>query len=262
MGQAMTLTPDQARAIEAIVEQCPDHRAVIVGASALGFYFDMMWRETADVDLAIAIELADFPGGIDTLEGWKPGNREHEFYSPCGVKIDIIPAGASLLDEGQVKWPSGHTMNLAGFDLALQHAEVHQSQGIEVAVAPPCVVAILKMAAYLDRPAERLRDLADLAHLLDIYEENSDRLWAEALDQQEYELKAPYLLGIDIATIADDHWSLVEEFLARVSDEDSVDHAQMTNRGSPLWKTEKRALTKRIEALREGAAAAMRDNDA
>ncbi|MCK5797811.1 MAG: hypothetical protein KAI47_11535, partial [Deltaproteobacteria bacterium] len=239
----MTLTPNQARAVAQVAGRCQGYRTVIVGASALGFYCDMTWRKTADVDLVIAIEMEDFPFGIDALEGWQRGNKEHEFCSAEGVKIDIIPAGPALLVRGQVAWPSGHTMNLTGIDLALQHAEAHEAHGVEVAVASPCVIAVLKIAPYLDRPAERLRDLAHLAHLIDIYEQDSDRYWDEALDQEDYELKAPYLLGIDIGTIAhDDHRALIDTFLERVGDEDSVDHAQMTLRGPPLWTLQVRAL--------------------
>ncbi len=30
---------------------------VIIGATALGFYLDMTWRKTADVDLLVALDL-------------------------------------------------------------------------------------------------------------------------------------------------------------------------------------------------------------
>ena len=49
---------------------------------------------------------------------------------------------------------------------------------IDVATVP--VVVILKMAAWLDRPAERDRDLHDLAHLFNEYlEPNAPRRWSD-----------------------------------------------------------------------------------
>ena len=126
----MTLTASQARAVAQVSDQCQGYRTVIVGASALGFYYDMTWRKTADVDLAIALEIDDFP------------------------------------------------------------------------------------------------------------------------------------LGIDIGTIAHDkHKTIIDKFLERVGDEESVDHAQMNRRGPHLWALDKRALAKRLEALLEGVETGMREQE-
>jgi hypothetical protein len=34
-------------------------------------YYEMRWRQTTDVDLALAIELRDFPGALPERPGWK-----------------------------------------------------------------------------------------------------------------------------------------------------------------------------------------------
>jgi predicted nucleotidyltransferase len=229
---------------------------VIIGATALGFYFDMTWRKTADVDLVIAVEIDEFPGKLMEQTGWTVNPRkEHEFSSPQGTKLDILPAGNDLLNQGKLIWKSGKTMCLMGIDLAFRHAESHTvAEGYIAKVAPPSVVALLKMTAYLDRPQERLRDLDDIAHLLELYiDENSPRFWDEALECGEYDLAPAYLLGLDIGSIAkESHFKLAEQFLSRVSDSENINHAQMQRRGPHRWLTEEQPLSRRLQAFRAG----------
>jgi hypothetical protein len=92
----MTLTPMQVaalRELDLILESRPH---VIIGAQALGFYYEPLWRTTLDVDLVVAADLDEFPLGIDRRPGWRPGKYEHEFWSPGGVKLDIVPASERL----------------------------------------------------------------------------------------------------------------------------------------------------------------------
>ncbi len=55
-------------------------------------------------------------------------------------------------------------------DESLRHAGPREGvafdvdEGLSVPIAPVPVIAVLKMISYLDRPAERERDLRDLAH--------------------------------------------------------------------------------------------------
>jgi hypothetical protein len=44
---------------------------VIIGATALGSYYDMSWRKTAVVDLVVAISLDEFPAELAVRPGWK-----------------------------------------------------------------------------------------------------------------------------------------------------------------------------------------------
>ena len=68
----MSLTETQVTAVRELAQAWPDRKLVIIGATALGFYLDMQWRKTADVDLAIAIELDEFPGPLEQY-GSPPG---------------------------------------------------------------------------------------------------------------------------------------------------------------------------------------------
>ena len=67
----MSLTPNQVAALRELDEVWPESNAVIIGATALGCYYDMTWRQTADVDLVLALDLKHFPGVLLTRPGWK-----------------------------------------------------------------------------------------------------------------------------------------------------------------------------------------------
>ena len=254
----MSLTPGQIAALQKIQEIWPQRNAVIIGATALGFYMDMPWRQTVDVDLVVAIDTGD----LETLarqHGWQQrANRDHEFLAPGGSRLDLLPACPDLLAQGFITWPSGHTMNLAGIDLAFAHSEEHHvADGLLVRVAPPPVVTILKMASYCDRPADRERDLADIAHLLDFYvDDDSERRWAEAAGML-FELASPYLLGLDVGRLTIDvHRALVHRFLSLVEDTATTKHQIMERRGPATWHAEEHPLDRRLTAFRRGLDAA------
>lgn len=237
----MSLTAGQIEALTELEAVWPDAKAVIIGATALGFYYAMQWRQTADVDLIVAVEIEDFPGALISRPGWKQHPRkEHELISPTGAKIDLLPAGPRLLEAGAITWPSGHVMSLAGVDLAFEHAETHLvSADRSALVAPPSVVGVLKMVSYCERPADRERDLEDLAHLLGGYvDDDSDRRFAEALGH-EFEAAPAYLFGLDVGRItkAAFHRGLVDRFLDRVLDPDRVEHAMMQSHGPAQWRS-------------------------
>jgi predicted nucleotidyltransferase len=254
----MSLTPQQSAALREISEVWPGTQAVIIGATALGFYCDMSWRRTADVDLVVALELDEFPGALPERPGWLQDTRkEHEFRSPQGVKLDLLPAGRKLLEVGHISWRGGHQMSLAGMDLAFRHAESHAVDEDSVLVAPPRVISVLKMVSYCDRPMDRERDLEDIAHLLDACDHDSDRRWEEAAGR-EYDLAPAYLLGLDVGRTLETavHRELVDTFLARVSDPDAIEHAIMRNRGPVRWRAQEDALAHRLTAFLDGLAAA------
>ncbi len=169
--------------------------------------------------------------------------------------MDILPAGPRLLDAGRIAWSDEHVMSLAGMDLAFKHAEQRKVvHGYTAWVAPPRVVAMLKMSAYCDRPAERERDLEDIAHLLASYvDDDSDRRWDEAVDQ-EFDLAPAYLMGLDVGRTleTETHRAVVERFMSRVEDSESSIHAQMLRRGPATWRHEENALARRLAAFTLG----------
>ena len=202
----------------------------------------MSHRKTDDLDLVVAVPLEDFPGPMKSLPGWRSHpKKEHCFFSPDGQQVDLVPAGAALVAQGYVEWPSGARMSLAGFDLAFAHATRELAGSTAVLVPPAPVIALLKMRAWLDRPHIREKDLADIAHLLVLYVSDDDvRHFEEEYVVDlglEFEAVSPFLLGHDLGRImADEHAVHVEEFVRKVSPEklaafgppslSSADHAE------------------------------------
>lgn len=255
----MNLTPSQLEALRDLQQTLRSVRMVIIGATALAFYGGRPWRHTADVDLVVALEREDFPGPLLTRPGWTHHpTKPHEFKAPSGSKIDLIPAGQSLLRAGRLVWQRGDTISLHCMDLAFTHAESHTVGDVVVCVAPPPVVAILKMVSFGDRPAARERDLEDIGHLLDAYVDGDslqDR-WEEAFDCGEVDLASAYLLGLDMAGIVTSgtHEDTIRTFLERVGPE-GAHHATMVRAGPARWRTEERALERRLQAFRQGLSA-------
>jgi predicted nucleotidyltransferase len=177
----------------------------------------------------------DALSALASRPGWsRHPRREYEFTAPGGAKVDLIPASPQLLRSGQLQWRNGDVMSLVGMDLAFEHAARHTGG---VLVAPPPVVAILKMVAFGDRPTERERDLVDIAHLLDAYvDEDDERRWDETPDGTEFDLAPAYLLGIDIARVLsrDAHRRVVSRFLHQIEATESSGHLDGEQRPRPL----------------------------
>jgi len=119
----------------------------------------MSWRTTKDIDVAIGIEVADFPGGLDTSSDWEPDPDGHAHCKlfEGRLPVDFLPVGLDVASKTQITWPdSGHTMTVIGFNLAFENQSlVDIGNGHRVAVADLAVVIILKMIAFLDRPTQR-----------------------------------------------------------------------------------------------------------
>jgi hypothetical protein len=114
------LTTAQQDALRAVQEAYPDAGMALIGASALALHLPMEWRTTADIDLVVAISVADLTE-LSRLPGWKrDANRQQRWVAPNGVLVDLVPASAEALEKRELVWPNGHVMNLAGIQLALR----------------------------------------------------------------------------------------------------------------------------------------------
>ncbi len=260
-------TNHQIDALADVARAWKDKPFTLIGASALHHHIALSWRQTQDLDLTVAIELDELDTSIALLDGWRRDARlEHQWRSPRGVKVDIVPAGPSLLASGTLVWPtSGFRMNLAGLDLALAHwVPLELPGGTVIRVAALPAIVVLKMASWLDRPGDRDRDLSDLAHLLDEFldagdeRRYDDHVLAQGLGYDEV---GPYVLGRELATIATpSHRRLIERFLARVGDPNDAPHAQMLRLGPASWRRDRddddEALGLRLAALLRGFTAA------
>lgn len=119
---------------------------VIIGAIAFQIHFPAQDRHTGNVDVAIALDLDDFPVLRNDLasRGWtQRKNMEHEWKSARGTRLDILLAGPKLRTAGSITWPESEVkMNLAGFGHVFQRAAPHEiAPGQTLRVIPPAVLA-------------------------------------------------------------------------------------------------------------------------
>ena len=251
-----SLLPEQTETLRQLSELWRDTPFVLIGANALALQIDLEWRQTNDLDFVVSVALEDYPAGLETLPGWQRGREgEHAWRSPTGVKVDVVPAGPSLLEAGSLTWPeSGYRMNLVGLRLAFDHhlrIAIDPSHSVEVATTPALVV--LKMVAFLDRPAERADDLGDIAQVLDRYlGPTHDRRWDLPVD---FDNASAFALGVDIGSLINEQErQLVVEFLARARDESDRHrtHALLIRNGPWNWREYPEVLFDRLAALEKG----------
>ena len=254
------MIPFSARQIDVLrqlIHLWTPERFVLIGAAALGCFLDVRWRGTADLDLTLAISLEEF---LDErlIPGWRRDRSiEHRWFAPGGEAVDIIPAGPELLLRGEVQWPrTGHRMSLLGLRLAFERGvPVPVAPDLAVRVAPVPVLAVLKIIAYQDRPAERERDLADLAYIFTGYEPE-DRFADDVIDLgMSYDEVGPFLLARTIAAMVNDaERAHVNRFVRESSDEDdsSGTHAKLLVSGPSSWRRNPDELTQCLRAFSRG----------
>ena len=254
-------TSDQVQALRELDALWGRDSIVLIGASALTCSIDMNWRETHDLDISVAISIDDYPGGLSDLPGWKPHpTLEHEWLSPRGVRIDVLPSDDEHLRIGSITWPkSGFRMSLTGIRLAFLHSQrIPIADDFEVPVAPASVITVLKMAAYLDRLADRAKDLGDIGHVLENYIDDDDdrRYSAEVFDRElDFDDVSAFLLGRDVgAVVQEPERDVVDAFIARVrSGGDHVaTQARMLQLGPRGWKSDPQLLVSRLAAFELG----------
>jgi predicted nucleotidyltransferase len=236
----------------------PERRIVLIGASALACQIEMRWRPTNDLDLTVVAEQDQLAVDLNGL-GWERDKHlEHRWTSPHGVLVDALPASRADISAGKLTFAeSGHVMNLAGFDLAFKHdvsVSLDTNHHVEVAIIP--VVVVLKMAAWLDRPSERDRDLEDLAHVFKEYLKADDlRRWEDELIETglAYDEQSAFALGRDVGVIvANVHRRLIDRFLAAVADESSAAHAHFARYFA--YEDSSTKFSAQLRAFRQGLA--------
>jgi predicted nucleotidyltransferase len=149
--------------------------------------------------------------------------REHTWLHDGSVEVDIIPATAELLACGHMDWPSGHRMDLTGFEHAFRHRRaIAIAADLVVDVADLPVLVLLKVCSYLDRP-ERTHDLEDFLYLLARYLDGDDeRRWdADIVERRlDFDDVGAFIPGRDIAAFPTDRGrSRCAAFLARTEDD-------------------------------------------
>jgi predicted nucleotidyltransferase len=204
------LLPEQIAALAELQTICDRLGAavVIIGAAAYRAWFEDPHRYTEDVDVAVAVDLEQLAklGEALTQIGWRQEPRwEQRWRSPAGARIDLLPAGGTLRAGGRVEWPrSGMTMSLAGFEHVFADAQARRvAPETVLQVAPVPVLALLKVASFLDSPHARAKDAQDVFSMLERYEIDGDRRFdGEVSDAGiDYDCSGAFLLGKDVRAL-------------------------------------------------------------
>ena len=255
------LTGHQIDALRTLRETWGEDEIVVVGAAALRYHLGDEWRETHDLDLSIAASIEGHVAVLADLPGWARDSRmEQRWMAPDGVRIDIIPASAELIADGELVWPeSDFRMSLTGFGLAFEHGEATEvAAGISVLVASLPAIIVLKMAAYLDRPTERERDLADLAVILQrgVRADDEDRYSDQIFDAGlNYEEAGPFVLGERVAAVVgEDERRLVSDFMEIAQDPDDPQFVleRLAALGPATWGRDVVEASMRLKAFMSG----------
>lgn len=253
-------TNDQLAALRILHQIWSQEQIILIGASALGCFIDMRWRQTYDLDLSISISLEKYASELDHLSGWSRDlHVEQRWLAPGNVRIDIIPAGPKLLDAGELVWPeSGFRMNLIGMRLAFKQAVLFRpAKDFELRVAPVSVIAVLKMIAYREKPYDRARDLLDITYIIDQFlSEDDQRRFSDEVFELglEYEDTSAFFLGKEIRSITNEiELKEVTSFISMARDyrDPSATQSRMLS-GPTSWRGDPRILLKRLDAFDKG----------
>jgi predicted nucleotidyltransferase len=236
------LLPEQAEALRHVHAACQalNVDAVVIGAVAYRVWVQDEHRATEDLDIVVALDLAELPQLTEPLRaaGWRQDrHREHRWISPNGARVDLLPAGPKARREHHLDWPIAETrMSLVGFDHVFDDAgERELAPGLKARVVPLLVLALLKIVSYLDQPGVRRKDLDDLAGIMSAYEEEGERRFSDDVIDSgvDYNEAGAYLLGWDLARLCgeDSERDTVERFCQVTAEQPDEDDETYSGAG-------------------------------
>lgn len=160
-------------------------------------------QRTRDVDLVVeATSPEDVSGLTKTLQsnGYTPLAPPIRFRDDSGVQIDVIPFGEALAPNQRLLLPDETVLRTEGLRQALDHSVcVELLPGLQVAVAPLPLYAMLKLSAYADR--RLAKDLNGFLHCARHYEDLATGERRYGLEHEgtlvPLEFGSAFLLGVD-----------------------------------------------------------------
>jgi predicted nucleotidyltransferase len=179
-------------------------------------------RGTRDIDFGIQVDSwDDFQNLKEALiaQGFTTTREEQRLVGPEDWDLsldtlDLIPFGGIQDEAANISWPpqGNRVMNVLGFDEALQNATsviISRDPMLEIPVASPQGMALLKLVAWTDRDADKkARDAIDFHYLMTSYSkiDKIDGLtYTEGMmERYDYDgdLASAYLLGKHTGEIA------------------------------------------------------------
>lgn len=224
-------TDEQADALASLRDALSASRWALIGASAIKCRVPLP-RMTHDIDLAVAASGNTLETAL-TRSGWGRDTRALQRWRRSSVLVDIVAATDDDIREGVSVLVDGFELTVIGFDLAYSEADdVAIRSDLSVPVARLHALLFLKMVAWLDRPAERGKDLEDIFFLLenalptddDFRHDASHPVGAAGLEYDEHNaFYAGWKLG-RVAQLAHQHW--VSRFLDALRDDDGAPFAR------------------------------------
>ncbi len=250
-------------------------RFFVVGATARDLIFEFghglpSKRATKDVDLGVRLsswrEFKTLKESLLTSGHFTQTKEVQRLLYRGELLIDILPFGGIADAKCEIRWPPDEdiVMTVVGFEDAYRSAQRVRVRGyppLDILVASPAGLAIMKIIAWAGRPYERDIDARDLAHILEKYLDvgNHERLLKDHVDLVEvenfdYTLAGARLLGRDIAKIGKPETKTkIKEILAGETAEDSpyrLIRAMMADSVAVVDERENR-FEDRLASLRE-----------
>ncbi len=186
---------------------------------------------TSDVDFAIQIEDWDLFHVLKerlSAEGFQTTSDVQRLICPQNTIVDIVPFGPVADGSECIEWPPNGeiVMNVLGFREACEAADwvrIDDEPVLDIPVATPAGMAILKLIAWTDRAVDkRGRDALDISYMLSNYEaipsvtdEMYDEKNQDMMDSYEWDntLAAANLLGRHARRIAQDNtYEMIKRF--------------------------------------------------
>jgi predicted nucleotidyltransferase len=254
----MPLRPEDVRTLEILksVLSAEGWTFVVIGAMVPWILATRSTglRGTRDIDVVVTTtNWDDFERAARRLRDAGFARRHlHEFISPHGTRIDLLPYGQGLVQGDTIAWPDGMTMSALGLAETLDSAvERGITETLSVHIATEPAFALLKIVAYMDRPGARSKDLGDLVDTFARYEEEGRRfeLFDVSVDglPVQFEEAGAYLLGADVAALAAPKTrGVIQEFLTGLTDEYSRAIGQLLTEEKRTGSDERRAEVWRL----------------
>jgi len=149
-------------------------------------------------------------------------------------------------------------MSLAGFRLLDQlSADFRIAKDLSIRVAQPSLIVLLKMVSYLDRPADRNRDLQDIAYLwTTAYENDPEQRVSDIVVQAgiDFHSTDAFLLGHALGPhLNDAECNIISNFLNRLRDNgNSTARIPMLRQGPSHWRRNEDRLDATLGAYLRG----------
>jgi len=236
--------------LKALRQRLPRHRLVLLGATALD-YQGLLKRRTFDLDLVVLGAEAEVTAA---LEGWTR-TAPHRWEAPTGVPVDVLPIQPEDVELGFLTFEDGIEMSLTGFELLLNRQGTIAAPELGVELASPATIFLLKIVAWNDRPDERLKDLSDIASLMEEYlPEDDDRRYigpptAKGWYQEE---AATWWLGHDLASLCTpDLMHTAQLFLKRLMEDEALAR-RVAARAPMSWNDSTAVVAERARILLAG----------